>query len=179
MHELVSLFTAVQVRIIKSDGSHATYKKTSDYEVRVAALSEYREAVTTEGTATDFTTQVGRITETTKEHGFLVSRIDLGNLLTRGARFQNTYSVSLVGSFMAVEEHWTQEIAVPSEHLSIRITFPKSRPPFLLRCKLLNGLEETQLPTSARLMHLHGSPTVVWELPQPRLGTIYKLEWLW
>src|SRR5262249_42018932 len=82
------------------------------------------------------------------QHGFYISTIDLGNVLHQGARFQNTFSVDLVDSFMAVEEHWTQEIAVPSDYLIIRVVFPTLRPPSLLRCKLLNGLEETQLPTS-------------------------------
>ena len=177
--ELVSLFTAVQLRILVPDGSRATYEKTSDYEVRSATLAEYREGVTAEGTATNFATLVGRITETIMEHGFYVSRIDLGNLLQEGARFQNTYSVDLIDSFMATEEHWTQEIAVPSEYLTIRVVFPTSRPPCLLRCKLLSGLKETQLPTSARLVHLHGYPIAVWELSQPVLGAIYKLEWVW
>jgi hypothetical protein len=179
VHELVSLFTVVQLRIFEPDGSHATYDKTSDYEVRSATLAEYREGVTAEGTATNFATLVGRITETIKEHGFYISRIGLGNLLHQGARFQNTYSVDLVDSFLAMEEHWTQEIAVPSEYLTMRVVFPTSRPPSLLRCKLLNGLEETQLPTSARLVHLHGYPIAVWELPHPFLGAIYKLEWVW
>jgi hypothetical protein len=178
-HELVSLFTVVQLRIFEPDGSGATYEKTSDYEVRSASLAEYREGVTAEGYAKNFTTLVGRIMETIKEHGFYISRIDFGNVLHEGARFQNTYSVDLVNSFMAVEEHWTQEIAVPCEHLTIRVIFPTSRPPSLLRCKLLNGLEETQLPTSARLVHLHQCPTAVWQLPRPVLGTIYKLEWAW
>jgi len=179
VHELVSLFTVVQLRIFEPDGSHATYEKTSDYEVRSATLAEYREGVTAEGTATNFTTLAGRITETIKEHGFYVSQIDLGNLLHQGARFQNTYSVDLVDSFMAVEEHWTQEIAVPSEYLVIRVVFPTSRPPSLLRCKLVTGLDETQLPTSARLVNLHGYTSAVWELAQPFLGAIYKLEWIW
>jgi len=64
VHELVSLFTVVQLRIFESDGSSATYEKTSDYEVRSATLAEYREGVTAEGTATNFTTLIGRITET-------------------------------------------------------------------------------------------------------------------
>ena len=80
---------------------------------------------------------------------------------------------------MAVEEHWTQEITVPTEYLTIRVLFATSRPPSLPRCKLLNGLEETQLPTSARLVHLHEYPIALWELPQPLLGAIYKLEWVW
>src|SRR5262249_23339574 len=64
VHELVSLFTAVQLRIFQPDGSHATYEKTSDYEVRSATLAEYREGVTAEGTATNFATLIGRIKET-------------------------------------------------------------------------------------------------------------------
>src|ERR1700751_3529312 len=73
-----------QQRGIIVDGSHATYEKTSDYEVRSATLAEYREGETAEGTATNFATLVGRITETIKEHGFYISRIDLGNLLHQG-----------------------------------------------------------------------------------------------
>src|SRR5262249_12020138 len=125
-HELVSLFTVAQLRIFEPDGSHATYEKTSDYEVRSATLAEYREGVTAEGTATNFATLVGRITDTIKEHGFYVSRIDLGDLLHKGDRFQNTYSADLFASFMAVEEHWTQEVAVPSDYLTMRIVFPAS-----------------------------------------------------
>jgi hypothetical protein len=177
--ELFSLFTIAQLRFFERDGSQASYEKTSDYEVRSAYLSEYREGVTTEGTASHFATAIGQITATAKEHGFYVSRIDLGNLLKRGSRFQNTYSVQLADSFLKSEEHWTQEVAVPCEHLTIRVIFPDARPPSLLRCKLLSGLNETQLPTSARLMPLRGSLTAIWELPRPRLGEIYKLEWTW
>ena len=111
--------------------------------------------------------------------GFIFLESIFGNVLHEGARFQNTYSVDLVNSFMAVEEHWTQEIAVPCEYLTIRVIFPTSRPPSLLRCKLLKGVEETQLPTSARLVHLHQYPIVIWELPQPVFGAVYKLEWIW
>jgi hypothetical protein len=179
VHELVSLFTVVKLRILEHDGSHAIYEKTSDYEVRSAALVEYREGVTSEGDATNFATLVGRITETIKEHGFYISRIDLGNVLHEGTRFQNTYFVDLINSFMAAEEHWTQEIAAPCDYLTIQVVFPKSRPPSLLRCKLLNGLEETQLPTAARLVNLGDYPVAVWELPHPPFGAIYKLEWLW
>lgn len=177
--ELASLLTVAQLAILKSDGSRAIYTKTSDYEVRAKSLSEYREGVTAEGTATNFATLIGQLTETTKEHGFYVSRVDLGNVLQQGVRFQNTYSVDLIESFVAEEEHWTQEIAVPTEHLTIRVIFPKSRPPVLLRCKLVKGLIDLQLPTSARLVDLQAHAMAVWELPQPRLGAIYKLEWLW
>jgi hypothetical protein len=178
-HELVSLFTVAQLRILKRDGSQATYDKISDYEVQSAALSEYREGMTAEGAATNFATSLGRITETIKEHGFYVSRIDFGNVLGRGDRFQNTYSVDLADSFQEVEEHWTQEVAVPTDHLTIRVIFPKSRPPYLLRCKVLHGLNETQLPTSARLIQRGTCHSAVWDIPRPPLGTIYKFEWLW
>jgi hypothetical protein len=174
--ELISLLTVAQLAILNADGSRAIYTKTSDYEVRAKSLSEYREGVTAEGTATNFATLIGQLMETTKEHGFHVSRVDLGNVLQQGARFQNTYSVDLIESFVADEEHWTQEVAVPTEHLTIRVIFPKSRPPSLLRCKVVKGLKEQQLPTSAHLVNLHGRSMAVWELPRPRLGAIFKLE---
>jgi len=178
-HELVSLFTVAQLRIFKHDGSQASYEKTSDYKVEDTALSRYREAVTAEGSATNFATLIGRITETVKEHGFYASLIDLGNVLYKGARFQNTYSARLENSFGGSEEHWTQEIAVLTEHLTIRVIFPKSRPPTLLRCKLVHGLDEIQLPTSALFQELSGCPSAIWDISHPHLGSIYKLEWRW
>lgn len=175
---LISLLTTVDLTI-SEDNSVAIYRKSSDYEVRNGALVEYREAVTATGTAAGFSTLIGRIVETIREHGFYISRIDLGDVLRRGARFRNIYTAYLFDSFVSSQEHWTQEIAVPTSRLTLRIIFPKNRPPTLLRCKIIAGLIVTQIATAARLTQLHGCPTAIWDISDPPLDKIYKLEWCW
>jgi hypothetical protein len=61
----------------------------------------------------------------------------------------------------------------------LRIHFPTGRPPRLIRCKRVIGLTETQIGTGATITKLFGQTAIVWEIEQPKLGDIYKLEWRW
>jgi hypothetical protein len=136
-------------------------------------------ALTAAGKASGFSTLWGTIVETTKEHGFYISRIDLGDLLKKGSRFQNVYTANLHDCFANDEEHWSQEIAFPTKHLTLRIHFPKSRPPRLVKCKVVEGVADKQVRTDAKIMELSGENGIVWDIQSPKLKDIYKLEWLW
>jgi hypothetical protein len=176
---LSSELTMAEVFLLTPDGKHAIYAKTGNYVVGGEPLSSYFEGVTASANASDFSTELGAILETKIEHGFHISHIDLGSVLGVGARFHNVYRAQLDNSFTAEEEHWTQEIALPTKHLTLRIHFPKARPPVLLRCKRLFGLTEYYTRTRAIITELFGQPSVVWEIDHPKLGEIYKLEWRW
>jgi hypothetical protein len=181
-HETQSLrseLTVADVFLITPDGRRAKYEKTGNYVVQGEALGSYYEGVTASGNASDFSTERGAIVQTTKEHGFYVSRIDLGSVFEAGTQFQNVYRVCLHDSFTAEEEHWTQEIACATDHLTLRIHFPARRPPRLIRCKRVVGLTETQIRTEATTTELFGQTAIVWEIERPTLGDIYKLEWRW
>ena len=162
-----------------TDGIVARYEKTTSFVVTTGSVSTYREAVTASGRALGFSTELGIVIQTKIEHGFYVSQIDLGASFAAGARFRNIYGAELIGCFKLQEEHWTQEIAIPTKHLTLRIHFPAGRPPKLVRCKLVAGLLETQLSTEATSTELFGQRAIVWEIDQPALGNIYKLEWRW
>jgi hypothetical protein len=177
--KLSSELTVADVFLSETNGRTSTYEKTGNYIVAGAAVSSYFEGVTTSGSAHGFSTEIGAVVDTTREHGFYVSTIDLGSVFTAGARFRNLYRVSLDDSFTSEEEHWTQEIACPTEHLTLRIHFPVGRPPKLVRCKQIIGLTETLIPTGALITHLFDRPAIVWDIDQPRLHDIYKLEWRW
>jgi hypothetical protein len=176
---LSSEFTIAELFLITSDGKHAMYAKASSYVVGAEPLNAYFEGVTASDKVSSFSTEIGVITQTTIEHGFYVSRIDLGSLLEPGTRFRNVYRAELDGCFTRQEEHWTQEIAVPTKHLTLRIHFPYGRPPMLIRCKRVLGLAEQQTKTKATITRLTGLPAIVWEIEQPKVGDIYKLEWRW
>ena len=176
---LASELTIADVFLLTADGKHAVYAKTGHYVVGPEPLSSYFEGVTASGHASGFSTELGAILNTKTEHGFHISHIDLGSLLGVGTRFRNVYRVQIDNSFTAEEEHWTQEIAVPTRHLTLRVHFPKARPPILLRCKRLLGLFEYHIATSAVITELFGRPSVVWEINHPKQGEIYKLEWRW
>jgi len=177
--KLASEMTVADIFLTTADGRSATYEKTGDYVVNAEPLNLYYEGVTASGTASGFSTELGAIVQTTTEHGFLVSRIDLGSVFEVGVRFRNVFRVQLEDCFLAEEEHWTQEIAVPTKHLTVRVHFPSGRPPKLVRSKTLVGLAHKQLGHGAAIAELFGQPAIVWEIDNPKLGDIYKLEWRW
>jgi hypothetical protein len=115
--------TLADLFLITPDGRLAMYEKIANYVANAEPVSSYREAATSSGAVSGFSTELGVIVETTTEHGFLVSRIDLGSFCGVGTRFRNVYRVHFQDCFIA-EEHWTQEIAVPTKHLTLRIHFP-------------------------------------------------------
>jgi hypothetical protein len=92
-HNLVSELTVVDVFLSTADGRNATYEKTGDYVVEGEALGSYFEGVTTSGNASGFSTELGVIVETIREHGFYLSHIDLGSVFEVGTRFRNVYRV--------------------------------------------------------------------------------------
>jgi hypothetical protein len=171
--------TVIDLFLTSIDGKSARYQKTCDYIVNKENLNAYQEGVTAAGTASGFSTLSGTIVETTIEHGFYISRIDLGNLLNKGARFQNVYSADLHDCFTSGKEHWTQEIAFPTKHLTLRIHFPRARPPRLVKCKIIKGVADKQVRTDAKITELSGEQGIVWDIQNPKLKDIYKLEWLW
>jgi len=176
---LSSEFTIADLFLLTSDGKHAIYAKATDYVVGAEPLSTYFEGVTASDKVSSFSTELGMVVQTTIEHGFFISQIDLGSVFEPGAHFRNVYRAELDGCFTGKKEHWTQEIAVPTKHLSLRIHFPYERPPTLIRCKRVVGLAEQQMKTTASITRLSGQPAIVWEIDQPKLGEIYKLEWHW
>jgi hypothetical protein len=177
--DLTSQLTVVDVFLASVDGKSARYQKASNYIVNIDDLNAYHEGVTAAGKASGFSTLWGTIAKTTKEHGFYISQIDLGDLLKKGSRFQNIYTADLHDCFLNDEEHWSQEIAFPTKHLTLRIHFPKSRPPRLVKCKVVEGVTDKQVRTDARIKELSGEQGVIWEIESPKLKDIYKLEWLW
>ena len=89
------------------------------------------------------------------------------------------YRVHFQDCFIAEEEHWTQEIALPTKHLTLRVHFPHGRPPKLARSKQLTGLTQKQIAHGATITELFGQRAIVWDIEDPKLGDIYKLEWRW
>jgi hypothetical protein len=121
----------------------------------------------------------GTIVQTESEHGFFVSQIDLGPVLDRGSHIINCYRAKLCDCFTAEEEHWTQEIAFPTTHLTIQIHFPAARPPKAVRCFVVEGTTDREIPTAASITELSGRKGIVWQLEKPKFKEIYKVAWRW
>jgi hypothetical protein len=172
-------YTLVDLYLLDTAGKHAHYQKTSRFVVMANEVSSYKEGVTAEGTAAEFVSMRGTVVETIKEHGFYISRIDLGETIRKGARLTNTYSASLLNCFSKNEEQWSQELAFPTEHLTVRVHFPKDRPPKSVRCKAIEGTEHKWLRRTAQMVELFGRKSIVWELDEPALHAAFKLEWSW
>ena len=101
---------------------------------------------------------------------------------TLGARrpkHVNTYTADLHNSFMSDRENWTQEIVFPTKHIALQIHFPKDRPPKRLRCKMIQGVTDKQVKTNATIAELSEDTCIIWEIQNPKLKDIFKLEWAW
>jgi len=177
---LASELTIIEISLRTSDGAEAVYRKTSDYAVTGDVVYSFTEALTTVGRADSFHCSFGLIITTVQEHGFFLSTIDPGTVLHRGDRFTNVFSAKLHNSFMTAHEHWTHEVARPTKYLVLRVHFPPSRPPSLVKCMLLEGMTTKQVATEAQIMEQRsGAKTVVWNVSRPQFQAVYKLEWVW
>ena len=176
--ELSSVFTLVQVFLLDASGCRARYRKTTSF-VAHRPTTTCQEAVTAEHAAARFVTMRGTIVDTVVERGFYVSKINLGNSVSRGEHFANVYSADLLDSFTRPHEHWTQEFTYPTEHLILQVHFPAERPPKLIVSKIIQGASEKPAGTSARLIHLYGRKSIVWDIVKPKPHQAFKLEWTW
>ena len=177
--ELMAQLSIVDIFLLSHDGKKAKYQKKSTYVVLKDGLHAYKEGVASAGDATSFATSRGAIISTTKEHGFFVSTIDLGNLFSMGSQFTNVYSAELHDCFTTRNEHWTQEIAIPTNYLVIQVHFPIDRGPLLVKCKVLDGMLDEQVRTAAEVLELGGEKLIIWKLDGPQRRKVYKLEWVW
>jgi hypothetical protein len=175
---VVADFSLAEVFIQDVGGVVASYRKLSSYRA-IKECVRYREGVSADGTATDFSTMRGTIVQTRSEHGFFVSEIDLETKVHRGARITNIYQAKLIDCFTMDEEQWTQEIAFPTRQLTLQIHFPAARPPTFVRCFILEGTSGREIVGGASIIELFGKKGIVWELQQPRFGGIYKVTWHW
>jgi hypothetical protein len=172
-------FTLIDLYLFDTAGKLARYQKTSLFVVMTDELSSYNEGVTADGSAAEFVSMRGTVVETVKEHGFYISRIDLGETLRTRSRFTNTYCADLLNCFTNSEEQWSQELAFPTKHLTLRVHFPKARSPKLVKCKAIEGTVDKLVKQTAQMVELYGRKSIVWEVEEPGAHAIFKLEWAW
>jgi hypothetical protein len=175
---LDSKFTVVDLRLVRADGTLAKYRKTSAYKVN-SAITSYREGVTASGAASAFRTARGRILETVREHGFYMSKIELGARLSAGEEFVNVYEADLRNSFRHSNEEWTQQLSFKTTQLVIQVHFPAERPPISFQTHIVDGTDERQDRSNAQLVELYGHKSIVWNVAKPSSALIYKLVWQW
>jgi hypothetical protein len=171
--------TLIDIYLLDTAGKLARYQKTSRFVVMTDEVSSYNEGVTADGSAAEFVSMRGMVVETVKEHGFYISRIDLGETMRTGSRFTNTYCADLLNCFINSEEQWSQELVFPTNHLTLQVHFPKARPPKSVRCKAIQGTVDKLVKQTARMVELYGRKSIVWELDKPGAHAVFKLEWSW
>ena len=178
-HRLHSEFSLVDVFIFDAAGEKAVYRKISRYRVLGQELLTYQEGVTAEGQVDEFASMRGTILRTVAEHGFYISTIAIGEPLQPNSHFLNVYRAVLHRCFKSSQEHWTQELAFPTEMLTLQIHFPFDRPPQSFTCEFIQGTETAPAQPAARLVDLFGNKSIVWDIEHPKVGDIFKLAWAW
>lgn len=178
-HRLHSEFSLVDVFICDPLGQRAIYRKISRYRVLGQELSAYQEGVTAEGRVDQLASMRGTILRTVAEHGFYISTIVLGEPLKQNCRFVNIYRAVLHHCFKRTHEHWTQEVAFPTDTLTLQIHFPFDRPPQSFTCEIVQGTDTAPAQPAAHIVDLFGNKSIAWDIERPKVGDIFKLAWSW
>jgi hypothetical protein len=163
---------------VDAAGELALYGKTSAYLANVP-FRVYREGGTASGNARGFRTARGRIIQTIREHGFHVSKIDLGTTIEAGQPIVNVYEAKLRRSFRENTQEWTQQISFKTDFLLIQVHFPATRAPLTCETRIIDGTDERETANTAQVVELYGQRSIVWPIPSPTAGRVYKLVWTW
>ena len=81
--------------------------------------------------------------------------------------------------FLRRRELWETEVSHKTQHLTIAVTFPKSRPPSRVWLVEALGRRRQTLDGNAQSRLSDGRWRVFWETNKPRLNERYQLHWEW
>lgn len=105
--------------------------------------------------------------------------ISLREVKNRGDQDQFNLEWGIKDGFLHTEEQWETEISHPTNHLVVKLLFPKERFPKRVVLFESDRQRSTLLPSTA-LQALPDSRTqVTWEQKNPRLHERYILKWTW
>jgi len=81
--------------------------------------------------------------------------------------------------FLRSEELWETEINHPTNHLEMKLVFPKTRTPRRVSVLEGNRRRSTLLDSDAQRELPDGRWQVSWEIKRPRLHEHYIIKWYW
>ena len=105
--------------------------------------------------------------------------ISLREVKNKGDKDEFNIQREIRNGFLRCEEQWETEISHPTDHLKIRLLFPKGRYP--QRVVILESdRQRSQVLPSASIRTLpDGRCQATWEQANPRLHERYILKWAW
>ncbi len=178
-YQFYALENRIDIELLTSDGSKATYTKHVVLQALSDGASEYVDGVYADGQAADFWVQPGAVVETKHEKGMALSKTTFGRTLRDGEILERDFGCTLLGTFSAKTEYWVQEQVYPSLEFELRIVFPKIRPPAAYRGLVKTGNYESACDVAPKHTEVQGQTMILWKITNPLLKDFYKLEWDW
>lgn len=105
--------------------------------------------------------------------------ISLREVKNKGDKDEFNIQREIRNGFLRSEEQWETEISHPTDHLKIRLLFPKSRYPQRVVILESDRQRSQVLPVSAIQTLPDGHCQATWEQANPRLHERYILKWAW
>ena len=105
--------------------------------------------------------------------------ISLREVKNKGDEDEFNIQRGIRNGFLRSEEQWETEISHPTDHLKIRLLFPKGRYPRRVVVLESDRQRSRVLPASAIRTLPDGRCQVTWEQANPRLHERYILKWTW
>jgi hypothetical protein len=105
--------------------------------------------------------------------------ISLREVKNKGDEDEFNIQRGIRNGFLRSEEQWETEISHPTDHLKIRLLFPKDRYPRRVVVLESDRQRSQVLPTSGIRILPDDRCQVTWEQANPRLHERYILKWAW
>jgi len=105
--------------------------------------------------------------------------LSLREVRNRGDMDEFTIQWNIRRGFLTKDGYWATDVSQPTEHLKVRVIFPKSRPPHHLSIEESNRKRMRVLGRDAQKQLPDGRWLVTWEMSNPKLYELYVLRWIW
>ena len=174
------VFREVELDFVTPDASRVRQTRQARVRARVPRVHSYVDHMSADGQIESLDVRPGTFEPMRTEGGDLFLRMMLVRPLNEGDETTVSMGFNLVDSFShPTEEYWSLRVNHPTELTRLVVRFHPERP-YRTYC----GFErftthETVCDVQPTAANADGKPSLIWEIPQPGVGCIYKLRWSW
>ena len=105
--------------------------------------------------------------------------LSLREIKNRGDIDEFNIQWNIRDGFLTPDGYWSTDIAQPTEHIQVRIIFPKSRPPHCVKLEEQNSQKTWALNRDVLKQLPDGRWRIRWEKNKPKLHELYVIRWIW
>jgi hypothetical protein len=174
----ITMDLSFEIVLLTTDGSLAKVTKTVQ-NLAVKESTYYVHQIGSDGYISDFTVQPGIVQKQYFQDGRTFIEHGFGKSVKPGQTVTMSISYACKDSFMNDEEYWAVIANIPTKKITIKVVFPKHRPP--LTSGICKEVANVLVPESSpvRLRCRDSATVITWIKNTPPFMQRYRLVWTW